>query len=213
MRKRLIGVVSGVIIAVALCAPAAAQAAVKAPAKTAINSSAQAKASLPAPTAVNGSARPAANPPGDGACANMWDEGNGKYAGPGTYDGYYVTDFRTEAGWGGVGYVPYFCNESWPSINGAFQIFDDSTGLCVIPTFVGTTMVAGENSCGTDASDLWFATKVSTYHSQSVYEFENYDEYNGASICLYDDAQQPGTWVSPCGAADHFEWFVWDALS
>jgi hypothetical protein len=207
MRSKLAAAVGGLVLAVALGAPVGAQAAV-------IHSGAGAGAGAGA-ASVKAGVRPESTPPGDDTCASIWDEGIGEYASPDAdpqEDDLTATYFEPLSDFGSEAAVPVYCNLSVTSVSGVFQIFDGISGECLQPVVYtdgsNTYNTVDELACGTSTTTYWYATPVSTYHSQTVYVLTNYD----SGVCLYDYLQVPATYVSPCSDSDHFEWFVWDAL-
>ncbi|HTU75024.1 MAG TPA: hypothetical protein VMG38_16030 [Trebonia sp.] len=186
MRKKL-AAITGIVFALALGAPAAAQA-TAIPSGTGHVTVTQAR-----PAAVN-----------CGASDGLWDYGNQDYA---------VEDNNNDLVYfkplSAIGAAPKFCNVSSRDVNGAFALEDSTTGLCIQAYDPGNgTEELAEAGCdltGANA-DLWtvYATH-GTYHSNTLYQFENI-EYD---VCMYDDLQAPAITASCGQTSDHFEWFVW----
>jgi hypothetical protein len=201
MRSKLRIAAGGLAVAVALAVPAGAQAA--------------AAPSAPAHAEVT------AGPPNDGDCDTMWNEGYGAYAVV-SYSGIYPLTLEPLSYWGGnEGAVPGFCNISVTSVNGAFEIEDpdyqnaagDEAGCLAIDTATNPGSVHDDtpSACYQPKPypwDEWKATSVSTYHSQTVWEFQNRD--NGE--CLYANGVGHVALYYTCNASYENEWFVWDAL-
>jgi hypothetical protein len=203
MRSKLAITMGGLALSVSLGLPAGAQAAVGHPAPAPA-----ATAALGVPVSARAAAVRQDSPPNDGDCDWIWEEGTGKYAltvlDPSSN---LALGFEPLSYFGGNG-LPEFCNESVPGVNGAFEIQDVSTDLCLFPDSEFGEILEG--TCGDQySSEYWYATKVSTYHSWSVYVL-----HNETGVCLYDDLQWPATYTScnPSGDKDEFEWFVWPAL-
>jgi hypothetical protein len=205
MRSKLAITMGGLALTVTLGLPAGAQAAVSHPAPVPATT-----AALGVPVSV--SARAATvrqhSTAGVDDCDWIWEEGTGKYALT-VLDSYtnLALGFEPLSYFGGNG-LPEFCNDSVPDVNGAFEIQDVATGLCLFPDSQYGEILEG--TCGDQYSvENWFATKVSTYHSWSVYVL-----HNETGVCLYDDLQWPATYTScnPSDDRDEFEWFVWPGL-
>ncbi|HTU76248.1 MAG TPA: hypothetical protein VMG38_22250 [Trebonia sp.] len=192
MRKRLT-VVGGIVFALALGAPAAAQAAAS------TNGTEHAKAAA-VPDAVVG-------------CGTLYDYGNQKYA---AIDGnnylLYLEPLSS------LGAAPSFCNVSNPYINGGFEIQDpNQAGFCIGAYYDQSdiTWEAKDISCDPeDSHDIWTAYNTGqTYHSNTIWELQNYFMSGGANtpdgVCLYDDLQEPAVFDDCSKTSDHFMWFIW----
>jgi hypothetical protein len=171
MRGRLVTAACGLVLTVAFGAPAAAQAVVSASGPTRI-------------AAVS--------------CANMYDVGNGHYAG---WDSshtaiYFGVDLSHAIPW---------CNVNRGS--GVFWIEENVngqlSGSCLADVFPNDVT---EIPCASGQSD-WTASRDGTYHSHNVFLFND----PNTTECLYDDLQNPAI-EDNCKPADTFEQFVWDAL-
>jgi hypothetical protein len=193
MRRKL-ATIGGLVFALALGAPAAAQA-----------------AATPSGTEHAKTAAARADAVG---CGTLYDYGNKKYAA--IDDNNLLLYFQPLST---LGVAPSFCNVSDPDLNGVFEIQDpNASGDCigVIYDNITSTYEAGDVGCDefSNPYDLWTAYNTGrTYHSNTIWQLQNYGLSDGVSnpdgVCLYDDLQEPAVY-SDCGdTSDEFMWFIW----
>jgi hypothetical protein len=156
-------------------------------------------------------------------CGQIWDDGIGKYATTNLDTAQVVFEplsfFATAdpSTWlvgtdSGNQVPPTYCNVSVTSANGKFEIWDPSTGGCLsADTANGEVHEDTEDACLKEdyAWDQWGATVVGSYHSNTLYQFQNsYVDNEGG--CLYDDLQPTAVYTTNgCSDTDTFEQFSW----
>jgi hypothetical protein len=231
MSGKLTIAAGGLVLAVALGVPAAAQAtaASSRPGHTAaVVQDGPGHAAVP-PSGLGGRAKatavqPDSFPPGGGPgdCGQIWDRGNGGYAttklgtNPAQIFFKPLSFFATAnpSSWlvnnGPNGQIPpSYCNVSAPQ-SGKFEIYDTYTEGCFEANLNGQVDEDPFATCdGYPDWDLWNAAVVGSYHSNTLYQLKNFGEsFEGG--CLYDDLQlNPIYTTNGCSSTDGFEAFSW----
>jgi hypothetical protein len=158
--------------------------------------------------------------PGGGSptnCGQIWDDGIGKYATT-NLSNYEIVfkplSFFATAGsdWlvnnGPNGQIPpSYCNVS---DGDEFEIYDTYTEGCFGADPNGQIVEGTADECDLFPDwELWNSLPVGSYHSNTLYQLRNVSE-RSVGGCLYDDLQPTAIYTTnECSSTDGFEAFSW----